>query len=312
MKRPLIILSSVVLMAVIGCGGGDKPADKTAAGGKINVVATTMQVGDLVRVIGGEYVDLAVLMGPGIDPHQYKASAGDVNRLGGADLIVYSGLHLEAKMTDVLERLGTTRPTLAAAAAVPESELITIDGAHDPHVWFDVARWRLALDAVAARMAEVDPDHAEQYAANAAAYRDELTALHEECRGLISRIMPQKRILITAHDAFNYLGRGYGMEVVGLQGISTLAEAGTADVQDLAELIATRKIPAVFVESSVSPRAIEAVREAVRARGFEVTVGGELYSDAMGDAGTPAGTYVGMVRHNITTIVDALTAGDEP
>lgn len=307
MKRPMIILSLVGLLAAVGCGGGDKPADS----GKLNVVATTMQVGDLVRVIGGEHVELTVLMGPGIDPHGYKASAGDVQRLSNADLIVYNGLHLEAKMADVLERLDASKPTLAAAEAVPEGELLVDEGAHDPHVWFDVARWRLALDAVAAKLAEVDPTNAAAYAANATAYRAELTKLHEDCRGMISRIAPTKRMLITAHDAFNYLGRGYGLEVVGLQGISTLAEAGTADVQELAELIASRKIPAIFVETSVSPRAIEAVREAVRSRGFEVIVGGEVFSDAMGDAGTPEGTYVGMVRHNIETIVGALTAGDE-
>jgi len=306
MKRTLFLV--LALAALMGCGGGDQT---TETSGKLKVVATTMQVGDLVKVIGSEHVDLTVLMGPGIDPHQYKASAGDVNRLSSADLIVYNGLHLEAKMGEVLERLNATKPTLAAAEAVSEVELIVLDGAHDPHLWFDVARWRLALDAVAAKLAEVDPDHADAYAANAATYRDELTELHEYCRGMISRIAPQQRILITAHDAFNYLGRGYGLEVVGLQGISTVTEAGTADVQDLAELIATRKIPALFVETSVSPRAIEAVREAVRARDFEVVVGGEVYSDAMGDAGTPEGTYVGMVRHNVDTIVGALTRGND-
>lgn len=305
MKRWMIPLIAIGLL--VGCGGGgqnDQAADKT--GGKLNVVATTMQVGDLVRVIGGEHVTVTVLMGPGIDPHQYKASAGDVDRLGRADLIVYNGLHLEAKMGEVLERLGSRRPTLAAAEAVPEDELITLDGAHDPHLWFDVARWRLVLDAVAAKLAEVDPANAEAYAANAAAYRDELTELHMDCRTMISRIPPLQRVLITAHDAFSYLGRAYGLQVMGLQGISTVTEAGTGDVQELAEFIATRKIPAIFVETSVSPRAIQAVQEAVRARGFEVKVGGEIYSDAMGDAGTPEGTYVGMVRHNVGTIVTAL------
>ncbi len=305
MKHALFLLL-ILSLAIAGCGGNDKPADT----GKLYVVATTMQVGDLIRVIGAEHVELSVLMGPGIDPHQYKASAGDVDRLTQADLIVYNGLHLEAKMGEVLERLNSRKPTLAAAEAVPEAELIVLDGAHDPHLWFDVARWRLALDAVAAKLAEVDPEHAAHYQTNATAYRAQLTELDEYCRAQISRIQPQQRMLITAHDAFNYLGRGYGLEVVGLQGISTVTEAGTADVQNLAALIASRKIPALFMETSVSPRAIEAVREAVRAKGFEVVVGGEIYSDAMGDSGTPQGTYLGMVRHNVDTIVSALTGGE--
>ncbi|MBD3221299.1 manganese transporter [bacterium] len=303
--RSMTLLLAALLLALTGCGGGgsDEAGD---AGGKLAVVATTMQVGDLVRVVGGDHVDLAVLMSPGLDPHQYKASAGDVERLTGADLVVYNGLHLEAKMGEVLERLGSRKPTLAAAEAVPEDELIATDGAHDPHVWFDVARWRLALDAVAARLAELDPDHADAYRTNAEAHRAELTELHQWCRTMVSRIPPRQRLLITAHDAFNYLGRAYGLQVRGLQGISTATEAGTADVQALAELIAERRIPAIFVETSVSPRAIEAVQEAVRSRGHEVAVGGEVFSDAMGDAGTPEGTYVGMVRHNIATIVTSL------
>ncbi|MEZ4389009.1 MAG: zinc ABC transporter substrate-binding protein [Candidatus Krumholzibacteriia bacterium] len=310
MTRWFFLIAAITLMA--GCGGGDKTTADKGGGGKLNVVTTTMQTGDLVREVGGEHVQVTTLMGPGIDPHQYKASAGDVDRLGRADLIVYNGVHLEAKMADVLERLGHHKPTLAAGEAIPEDELITTDGAHDPHVWFDVARWRLALDAVAARLQELDPTHAADYQANAARYREELTALHEYCRFEVQKIPVQQRILITAHDAFNYLGRAYGLEVVGLQGISTLAEAGTSDVQDLAELIARRKIPALFVETSVSPRAIEAVREAVRARGFDVKVGGSVYSDAMGDLGTPEGTYVGMVRHNIDTIVKSLGGKEQP
>ncbi len=260
-----------------------------------------------MRHIGGEHVTVTTLMGPGIDPHQYKASAGDVDRLGRADLIVYNGIHLEAKMADVLERLGRRQPTLAAGEAVPEDQLITNDGDHDPHVWFDVSPLEAGpRRAWSARSHRSDPANAADYQANADAYLAELTALHTYVGEQAARVPGPQRILITAHDAFNYLGRAYGLEVVGLQGISTLSEAGTADVQDLAEFIAERKIPAIFVETSVSPRAIEAVREAVRAKGFEVAIGGEIYSDAMGDEGTPEGTYLGMVRHNIDTIVAAL------
>ncbi len=298
------LLLAVALAA--GCGGGRKAED---ADGKLRVATTTMQIGDLVRVIGGDDVHLDVLMGPGIDPHQYKASAGDVDRLSRADLIIYNGLHLEAKMGEVLGRLGKT--TLAAAEAIPEENLITLDGVHDPHVWFDLELWRYALDAVTARLVEMDPVHAAAFRERAAAHRQAITDLHAYCRERVATIAPEQRLLITAHDAFNYLGRAYGLEVRGLQGISTVTEAGTGDVQDLAALIAQRRIPAIFVETSVSPRAIEAVREAVRARNFEVIVGGEIYSDAMGDDGTPEGTYLGMVRHNIDTIVDALTGAGQ-
>lgn len=305
MKR--LIFLALVASVLVGCGGGGDETAGEKSSGRLAVVTTTMQTGDLVKRVGADRVDLQVLMGPGIDPHQYKASAGDVDRLGRADLIVYSGIHLEAKMGEVLERLDGRIATLAAAEAVPEKDLIVLDRAHDPHVWFDIPLWRMALAAVTERLVELDPEHAAGYRERSAAYDRELTELHEYCRRQVANIPEAQRVLITAHDAFNYLGRAYGLEVRGLQGISTVAEAGTADVQDLAELIATRKIPAIFVESSVSPRAIEAVREAVRARGHDVRVGGELYSDAMGDEGTPEGTYVGMLRHNIDTIVAALS-----
>lgn len=305
MIRYLIPLALGAVLA--GCGGGSSTDD-----GRLDVVATTMQVGDLVREVGGDRVKLTVLMGPGLDPHSYKASAGDVDRLSRADLVVYNGLHLEAKMADVLERLGRHKPTLAAAEAIPDDRLITFDGTADPHVWFDPLSWRLALDAVAARLAELDPAGADTYQANAARYRQQLTEVHEHGLARIARIADEQRILITAHDAFNYFGRAFGMEVVGLQGISTLAEAGTSDVQDLAALIAGRKVPAIFVETSVSPRAIAAVQEAVQARGHQVVIGGEVYSDALGDAGTPGGTYLGMMRHNIDTIVAALGAEEQP
>ncbi|PID81752.1 manganese transporter [bacterium DOLZORAL124_64_63] len=306
MKRWLLI--PLFLFIVVGCGGGEADPDKAAADKTLTVVTTTMQTGDLVRRVGGARVDVTALMGPGIDPHQYKASAGDVERLGQADLIVYNGLHLEAKMGEVLERLNARQPTLAVARGIPEEELIVLDGAHDPHVWFDVALWLRALDEVTAKLSELDTAHAAEYAANAAAYRQELKELDAFCKARMEAIPKSRRILVTAHDAFNYLGRAYGLEVRGLQGISTVTEAGTADVQNLAQLIATRRIPALFVETSVSPRAIEAVQEAVKARGFAVSVGGELYSDAMGDEGTPEGTYAGMLRHNIETIAAALTA----
>lgn len=304
MATMILLTLSVGLLA---CGGGEGATSKPD--GPLVVVATTGQIADLVREVGGERVEVTALMGPGVDPHLFKASAGDVDRLRGADLIVYNGLHLEAKMGTVLKHMDARRPTLAVAEALPESLLLSPPGyeaAHDPHIWFDVTLWKRTLEPVAAKLAELDRDHAAEFAERAAAYGDRLDDLHAFATHRLSSIPAGQRVLITAHDAFNYLGRAYGLEVRGLQGISTMSEAGTGDVQELAAFIAARRIPAIFVETSVSPRAIEAVQAAVRARGHEVVVGGELYSDALGDPDGSAGTYVGMVRHNVETIADAL------
>jgi manganese/zinc/iron transport system substrate-binding protein len=317
LSTTLLMLGLVALLAGCGGGGGGDGASSSAEGSGdaaasasgevLQVVATTGQVGDLARSIGGDRVEVSVLMGPGIDPHLYKASAGDVERLRRADLIVYNGLHLEARMGDVLARM--QKPTVAVAEAIPDSLLLSPDGyegAHDPHVWFDLELWQIAAAAVQSALVGLDPDHATGYATRGAQYIAQLTKLHLYARTNFASIPADQRVLITAHDAFNYLGRAYGLQVRGLQGISTATEAGTGDVQDLAAFIAERRIPAIFVETSVSPRAIEAVQAAVRARGFDVVVGGEIYSDALGDPGTPAGTFLGMVRHNIETITDAL------
>ena len=311
MKRVWIILmASMTLLA--GCGD-DTTADNHD--GRLNVVTTTGQVGDIARNVGGDRVTVTTLMGPGIDPHLYKASAGDVERLRRADVIFYNGLHLEAKMGEVLERLGSRQPTVAVAEAIPEADLIAppeFKGAHDPHVWFDARLWRHAVTATRAKLSELDPEHADGYRARADAYLQQLDDLHAYARAQFATVPRQQRVLVTAHDAFNYFGRAYDLEVRGLQGISTATEAGTGDVQDLAADIAARRIPALFVESSVSPRAIEAVRAAVRARGWNVEIGGEIFSDALGDAGTPTGTYLGMFRHNVDTITAALGGEESP
>ena len=316
MRLPFFRCTAVLLLAVLagtGCrqtGGQDGARD--FSGRTIRIVATTSMIADLVRTIGGERVAVDGLMGPGVDPHLYKASEGDVSRMAGADVIFYNGLHLEGKMTEVFEQMaGRAIPTIAIAeGAVPDSllrESSLFTGNFDPHIWFDVQLWRRAAQYVADELGRLDPAHAATYAANAAAYRQELDALDAYVRAEAARVPEAQRVIVTSHDAFGYFGRAYGFEVAGLQGISTAVEAGTADVQELAEMVASRQIPAMFVESSVSPRGIEAVREAVRARGFEVAIGGTLYGDALGAAGTPAGTYPGMVRHNIDTIVAALT-----
>uniref|UniRef100_A0A7C3ABA0 Manganese transporter n=1 Tax=Thermorudis sp. TaxID=1969470 RepID=A0A7C3ABA0_9BACT len=278
---------------------------------QVRVVATTTIVADAVREVGGDRVEVITLMGPGIDPHLYKASEGDVLRLASADIIFYNGLHLEGKMSQVLARVGERVPTVAIAERIDPSFLRKppeFEGAYDPHVWFDVRLWMIAIEAVRDGLATVDPTHAAVYQANAERYLAELDELDRWVRQEVAKIPPERRVLITAHDAFGYFARAYGFEVYGLQGVSTAAEAGVADVQALADLIVERRIPAIFVETSVPPRFIEAVQEAVRARGFAVRIGGQLYSDALGDPGTPAGTYVGMVRSNVETIVQALAS----
>lgn len=277
----------------------------------IAVVATTSMIADLVRNVGGARVDVTGLMGPGVDPHLYKASEGDVLEMAGADVLFYNGLHLEGKMTEVFDQMrrrGLRAEALADAAIDPAALLASgaFSGNYDPHVWFDIALWRQVARRVQAVLAEMDPGHADVYAANADAYVRRLEVLDAYVRTQAAAVPPAQRVLITSHDAFGYFGRAYGFEVRGLQGISTAAEAGTADVQALADFVAARRIPALFVESSVSPRGIEAVRAAVRARGFDVVIGGTLYGDALGSPGTPAGSYEGMVRHNIETITRGL------
>lgn len=275
----------------------------------LNVVATTGMIGDAVENIGGERVSASTLMGPGVDPHLYRASEGDVRRIAQADLVFFNGLHLEARMADVLARMEGRVTTVAVGEAVsPELLLDDEDypGQPDPHIWFDVELWMKAVEKVRDTLIEHDSDHAGYYRENTGTYLAQLSELHQYVIDQAERVPENQRVLITAHDAFGYFGQAYGFEVRGLQGISTEAEAGIRDVRELADFIVEKHIPAVFIESSVPVRNIEAVREAVRAQGFEASIGGELFSDALGDAGTFEGTYIGMVTHNIDTIVGAL------
>jgi manganese/zinc/iron transport system substrate-binding protein len=305
---------SIALMALVvtltACGQRAVGADADLSQRPIRVVTTIGMITDIVQIVGGERVQVTGLMGPGVDPHLYKASERSVILLGQADLIFYNGLHLEAQMGKVLERMqGYHVKTVAVTDGIDRELLLAppeFEGAYDPHVWFDVTLWMKAVEGVRDTLVEVDPTHADLYQANAESYLAELEELHKYVKAQADKVPSEGRVLITAHDAFNYFGRAYGFEVKGLQGISTASEAGTADVQDLADFIAENQIRAIFVESSVPQRNIEAVQAAVHARGFDVQIGGELFSDAMGDPGTPAGTYIGMVRHNIDTIVTAL------
>ncbi len=306
-----IIVFLTASMLLFGCGGGDEAAEGDNGKDKLNIVATTGMIADAARNVGGEQVMVNGLMGPGVDPHLYKASEGDVTRMSNADLIFYNGLHLEGAMSEVLEQMSGRIQTFAVSEGIDKGILLSsadYKGAHDPHIWFDVTLWMKAVEGIRDMLKKIDPDKAEIYENNARAYLAKLDSLHQYVKSQAEIIPQQQRVLITAHDAFSYFGRAYGFEVKGLQGISTVSEAGTADVKDLAEYIVNNKIPAIFIESSVPKRNIEAVQAAVKSRGFEVKIGGELYSDAMGTRGTPEGTYLGMVRHNINTIVEALLA----
>lgn len=304
--RLIFLLCSLLLTA---CGpalaqGADSLADR-----QVRAVATTGMVTDIVRNVGGERVAVTGLMGPGVDPHLYKPSERNVIALASADIVFFNGLHLEAQMASVFERMVGRVKAVAVTDGIARARLLAppeFEGSYDPHVWFDVSMWMSAVETARAALVDLDPTHAQIYRANADRYLGELEQLHAYVQAQAGRIPPERRVLITAHDAFNYFGSAYGFEVRGLQGISTATEAGTGDVQDLAVFIAERRIPAVFVESSVPPRTIEAVKAAVRARGFEVEIGGELFSDAMGSPGTLEGTYTGMVKHNIDVITNAL------
>lgn len=315
MKRLIPFLSGLALLAgalglVVAQANRDGGPAAGAADGRPKVVATTTIVADLVRSIAGERVALTALMGPGVDPHLYVATERDLEHLMGADVIVFNGLHLEGKIADLLTELDARgRPTVAVADGIAPERLrhaAEFSGSHDPHVWFDVRLWRDAAAFLAERLAALDPAGAATYRANAARYLAELDALDAWVRREIDRVPPENRVLVTAHDAFGYFGRAYGLDVAAVQGISTATEAGSADLQQLARVVTERRVPAVFLETSVPPRIIEALKAAVRARGFDVQLGGELYSDALGAADGPAGTYVGMVRHNVSTIVAAL------
>ncbi|MBD3169251.1 MAG: manganese transporter [candidate division Zixibacteria bacterium] len=307
-RLSLSILVLGLAFIYISCGGGEKAAEDLSKR-KINIVTTIGMITDIAGNIGGERVNVSGLMGPGVDPHLYKASEGDVSRMANADIIFYNGLHLEGAMTEVFEQMSKRVETVVVSENIDPSLLMetpAYEGAHDPHIWFDVTLWIEAAKTVRDKLMEMDPSHADIYKGHAEDYIAELEELHKYVKEQAQRVPEAKRVLITAHDAFNYFGKQYGFEVRGLQGISTASEAGTADVRDLAQFIADNRIPAIFVESSVPKRNIEAVREAVKSRGYNVAIGGELFSDAMGTEGTEEGTYIGMVKHNIDTIVAAL------
>jgi manganese/zinc/iron transport system substrate-binding protein len=296
---------------MMGCGGASiEPnigeTDGASSVGKIKVTTTVNMVGDLVREVGGAHVEVSELMGPGVDPHLYKASASDVAKLVNADVVFYVGLLLEGKIQDTLEKVDSAH---AVAEGIDRARLLKpteFEGHFDPHIWFDVMLWIETVDVVVEGLGKADPDHSDDYEMNGVATKAKMMALHQWAVAKVKELPENKRILITSHDAYNYFARAYNFQVVGLQGISTVSEASLADVTKMVDFIKDNGVKAVFVESSVSPEAIKRISQDSGAK-----IGGELFSDAMGgrgqmEEGYDLGTYEGMIKHNLNTIVRAL------
>jgi manganese/zinc/iron transport system substrate-binding protein len=301
------------MLLILGLGSGCDSRASPTGDGRPRVVATTTMIGDLVTRIAADRVELKVIMPPGVDPHTFKPSTSDLGAIQRANLVLYNGLHLEGKMVELLEHELGDRAA-AVTRDVPKELLLPWKqgdaAAHDPHIWFDVSLWNRAAKTVRDALVRLDPPGAQTYNRNTDALDLELQALHTEVAQKLGTVPENRRVLITSHDAYNYFGRAYKIEVFGLQGISTETEAGLANMNRAVDFILERKIPAVFVESSVSHKTIERVQADCKARGFDVKIGGELYSDAMGAPGEHPGyaveTYPGMVRYNVDTIVNAL------
>ena len=302
-----------------GCGDGDRGGGggTGSASEGFDVVGTVGMITDVVRNVAGEHANVSGIIGEGVDPHLYTPKRSDVLQLRDADVVFYNGLLLEGQMTDVLIRIASSgKPVTAVTEAVLEETdyLLKEPGDSeytDPHVWMDVGGWMKAVPVIAESLADYDPEHAAAYEANADAYLERLERLDAYVRRVIGSIPEKRRVVVTAHDAFQYMGRAYGIEVRGIQGISTDSEAGVKDIETLVDFIVRRAIPAVFVETSVADKNVRALVEGARARGHELTIGGSLFSDAMGRPGTYRGTYIGMIDHNATTIARAL-GGEAP
>ena len=302
-----IALAAGIALIFAGCGGKtETDPNVAAASGKLKVTTTVNMVSDLVREIAGEHVEVSELMGPGVDPHLFKASAGDIDKLLNADVVFYVGLLLEGKIQGTLEKVESAYAVTSKIDTKRLEKPKEFDGHFDPHIWFDVTLWVDTVDAVVEGLSKADSAHAADYKKNGEATKAKMNALHEWSLAKVKELPEAKRILITSHDAYNYFGRAYGFKVVGLQGISTVSEASLADVAKMVDFIKENKVKAVFVESSVSPAAIKRISEDSGA-----VIGGELFSDAMGERGKmehgyDVGTYEGMIKHNLSTIVDAL------
>ena len=290
---------------LVSCNKSENPADSSQ---KLKITTTTTMLKDLIQTIGGDKVEVINLMGEGVDPHLYNASAGDVEKLANADVIIYGGLHLEGKMGDIFGKLENNGKNILDVGSTLDKNLLIFEAENtpDPHVWFNTDLWLLEAEAVAAKLSDADPENKEYYMSNLESYKKEINDLTGYIVRRINEIPESKRVLITAHDAFGYFAEQFGLEVKSIQGISTDSEAGTKDISELADFIVKREIKAVFIESSVPRKTIESLQEAVKARGWEVKIGGELYSDSLGDKEHDTDTYIKTVKKNVDVITEAL------
>jgi manganese/zinc/iron transport system substrate-binding protein len=305
-----VLLACALLTILSACSRTEhaQPTTTTTSG-PVRVVATIAMIGDVAREVGGDRARVTNLMGEGVDPHLYKASPGDVRMMSEADLILYNGLHLEGRLADVIVRMASQTMVVQATDSIPEDKLrqpAEFEGHFDPHAWFDASLWQFVNTRVRDALIAKDPAGKDAYTANAASYTKVLEALHAYAASTLATIPPDKRVMVTAHDAFGYFGAAYGLEVLGIQGISTDSEASLQDINALVDTLVSRKVPAVFIESSVPRKTIDALIEGCKGRGHTIVIGGELFSDAMGKAGTLEGTYVGMVLHNVDVVTNAL------
>ena len=323
MNKPIIIGAVAIIAIIVGISASvilqnnDDPSELntisempvTTESSKVKITTTTNVITDLVENIGGDKVKVTGLMGPGVDPHLYRPSASDVKKLQDADVVFYNGLDLEGKMGDIFVKIGREGTSVwAVSENIPHESLLSLDdtSSFDPHIWWNANLWQEAAKVVAAGLSEHDPANSETYQKNLDEYISNLKELHIESLDKINSIPEEQRVLVTAHDAFQYFGQTYGLEEMAIQGWSTSSEAGIREIQNLADVITEREIKAVFIETSISPATIEALKAAVQDQGHDVVIGGSLFSDAIGEKGTEEGTYVGAFSHNVKTIVEAL------
>ncbi|WP_395539994.1 metal ABC transporter solute-binding protein, Zn/Mn family [Neotabrizicola sp. sgz301269] len=303
--RPLSLLAALTLSLPF--------ATPLAAQEPLKVLATVGMIGDIAAQVGGECTQVTTLMGPGTDPHLFTPAPSDLRALQGAEIILYGGLHLEGQLGEVLAKLGQSRPTVAVSeGAVPEERRLTAKDLPDPHVWMDPGLWKGTVPVIAAALTEARPDCSAAIASNAAAIEARIQALDDWAKTSLATIPEAQRTLVTAHDAFAYFGRAFDLHVAAIQGISTTSEAAIADIDAVADTVVSAGVPAVFVESTVNPRTIEALLQAVAAKGGVVRIGGQLYSDSMGAEGSEDGSYIGMIRHNVTVITESLGGTPAP
>ncbi len=309
----LIVLGIGSVILLSACNSTTEEGAKGSdSNDSIQIITTISQIGEPIQIIGGDRVEVESLMGPGVDPHLYEATQGDITTLQNAEIVFYNGLHLEGNMIEIFSKLKESKTTLALGESIDESRLLKDEeGAIDPHIWFDLDIWKDALDNATEVLKEYSPEDADYFEQNKQKYFAQIDELKAEATEKLSSIPDEQRVLVTAHDAFGYFGRMYDIEVVGLQGLCTEDEVGLSDIQSTVDLLIDKQVPSVFVESSINQNSIQAVIEGAAKQGLEVELGGELFSDAMGEEGTEEGTYLGMYRHNVNTVYEGLTRGVE-